>query len=94
MFRRAGTALGRGLAALVNLINPELLILSGEGVSRVAPMMDALRESLAAEAFSSTARDCRLLVRPLPDETWAAGAAACVLRSGVLNSLDRLVETG
>ncbi len=65
VFRRAGTALGRGLAALVNLINPELMILSGEGISRVTPMMDALRESLAAEAFSSTARDCRLLVRPL-----------------------------
>ena len=94
VFRRAGTALGRGLAALVNLINPELLILSGEGISRVTPMMDAMQESLTAEAFSSTARDCRLLVRPLPDETWAAGAAACMLRSGVLNSLDRLAEAG
>ena len=91
-FRRAGSALGHGLATMVNLLNLQLIILSGEGVSRVAATMDAVRERLAAEAFSSAAQDCRLLVRPLPDETWAAGAAASMLRAGVLESLDRLVE--
>ena len=93
-FRRAGKALGRGLAILVNLVNPELIILSGEGISTAPLMMDALRRQFAADAFSSTARDCTVLVRPLPDETWAAGAAASMLRSGVLLSLDRLLETG
>jgi predicted NBD/HSP70 family sugar kinase len=94
VFRAAGDALGRGLASLVSLINPELLILSGEGISRVTPMLDAMRASLAGQSFSSTAADCRLLIRPLPDETWAAGAAACMLRSGVLRSLDKLIEAG
>jgi len=94
VFRAAGEALGRGLASLVSLINPELLILSGEGISRVTPMMDAMRASFAAQSFSATATDCRLLVLPLPDEAWAAGAAACMLRSGVLRSLDKLVEAG
>ena len=93
-FRRAGKALGRGLAILVNLVNPELIILSGEGISTAPQMMEALRRQFAADAFSSTARECALLVRPLPDESWAAGAAASMLRSGVLRSLDRLLEAG
>jgi predicted NBD/HSP70 family sugar kinase len=92
VFAEAGTALGRGLATLVNLVDPELIILSGEGIAGSDLMMDSLRAELSERAFSSIARDCRILVRPLPDETWAAGAAAGMLRSGVLRSLDALID--
>lgn len=89
-FRTAGTALGRGVAVLLNLLNPSLLILSGEGVHASDLFMDALRQELAREAFSAAAADCQLVVRPLPDETWARGAAATALRRGVLKSLAEL----
>lgn len=92
VFTQAGVALGRALAALVNLLNPPLVILSGEGVAASDLFIDALRGELDRDAFSSTAKDCTLLVRPLPDETWARGAAATMLRHGVLHSLRKLTE--
>lgn len=92
VFTQAGVALGRAIAALLNLLNPPLVILSGEGITASDLFMDALRAELERDAFSSTAADCRLLVRPLPDETWARGAAATMLRHGVLRSLRRLTE--
>jgi predicted NBD/HSP70 family sugar kinase len=75
---------------IVNLLNPPLVILSGEGISASDLFMDALNEELARCSFSSAARDCEVVVRPLPDETWARGAAATILRRGVLSSLLRL----
>jgi predicted NBD/HSP70 family sugar kinase len=92
VFRDAGVALGRALATLVNLLNPPLIILSGEGIAASDLFMDALRTTLDQDAFSSAARDCSLLVRPLPDETWARGAAAAMLRVGVQNSLAALTD--
>jgi predicted NBD/HSP70 family sugar kinase len=90
VFVEAGTALGGALATLVSLVNPPLVILSGEGVSASDLFMDSLSTALTHNAFSTTADDCTLLVRPLPDETWARGAAAAMLRYGVLGSLGAL----
>ncbi len=90
VFTQAGVALGRAIAALLNLLNPPLVILSGEGMTASDLFIDALRAELDRDAFSSTATDCTVLVRPLPDETWARGAAATMLRHGVLRSLSTL----
>jgi predicted NBD/HSP70 family sugar kinase len=89
-FRDAGRALGQGLSMIVNLLNPPLVILSGEGISASDLFIDSLNEEFASSSFSSAARDCAILVRPLPDETWARGAAATMLRRGVLDSLLQL----
>lgn len=92
VFAQAGVALGRAIAALLNLLNPPLVILSGEGMTASDLFMDGLRAELDRDAFSSTAADCTVLVRPLPDETWARGAAATMLRHGVLRSLSKLSD--
>lgn len=92
VFTEAGTALGRAIASLLNLLNPPLVILSGEGITASDLFIDALRSELERDSFSTTARDCTVLVRPLPDETWARGAAATMLRHGVLRSLRKLTE--
>lgn len=92
VFTQAGIALGRAIAALLNLLNPPLVILSGEGVTASDLFIDALRGELERDAFSTTAADCKVLVRPLPDETWARGAAATMLRRGVLRSLSNLAD--
>lgn len=92
VFTQAGLALGRAIAALLNLLNPPLVILSGEGITASDLFIDALRAELDRDAFSTTAGNCTVLVRPLPDETWARGAAATMLRHGVLRSLSRLTQ--
>ncbi|MEO6700734.1 MAG: ROK family protein [Jatrophihabitantaceae bacterium] len=92
VFTQAGIALGRAIAALLNLLNPPLVILSGEGMTASDLFIDALRAELDRDAFSTTSADCTVLVRPLPDETWARGAAATMLRHGVLRSLSKLSD--
>ncbi len=93
VFSEAGTSMGRAIATVLNLLNPPLVILSGEGLAASDLFIDALRSELARDSFSTAAQDCTLLVRPLPDETWARGAAANMLRQGVLRSLSRLSES-
>ena len=92
IFTEAGIALGRAIASLLSLLNPPLVILSGEGITNSDLFIDALRAELSRDAFSTTAQDCTLLVHPLPDETWARGAAASMLRHGVLQSLSKLTD--
>jgi predicted NBD/HSP70 family sugar kinase len=82
-FAAAGDALGRGLATLCNLINPELVILAGEGVSVYDLLRPAVHEALSHHAFSTAAADCTVLVDPVDDDMWTRGAACLVLRSTV-----------
>jgi predicted NBD/HSP70 family sugar kinase len=79
-FARAGDALGRGVAIVLNLVNPARVIFSGEGVAASDLLVETLEESVARYSFSTAAADCELVIRPLEDETWARGAAANVLR--------------
>jgi len=78
-FARAGDALGQAVALLANLVNPQRVVLSGEGIAASDLMLDALRASLTRHAFSSVA-DVEIVTRPLADETWARGAATTVVQ--------------
>lgn len=82
-FAAAGDALGRGLATLCNLINPELVILAGEGVSVYDLMRPAAEDALAHHSFSTAAADCTVLLDPVDDDMWTRGAACLVLRATV-----------
>ncbi|WP_329454655.1 ROK family transcriptional regulator [Streptomyces sp. NBC_01497] len=75
VFTRAGHALGLAIASVANLIGPERIIISGEGVASYDLFADQIRRSFTAQAFG-TAADCDLVVRPLPFEAWARGGAA------------------
>ncbi|MEW6232058.1 MAG: ROK family transcriptional regulator [Chloroflexota bacterium] len=75
----SGRWLGVGIATLVNILNPQLVIVGGEGVRagewRFGPMREAVRE----HAFDSLADDLDVVIEPAGDETWARGAACVVL---------------
>jgi predicted NBD/HSP70 family sugar kinase len=75
VFSRAGHALGLAIASVANLIGPERIIISGEGVATYDLFADQIRETFAAQAFGAAA-ECDLLLRPLPFEQWARGGAA------------------
>lgn len=76
----AGTALGRVLANLVTLLNPERIIVSGEGVRLGAAYFDAMRRALRAEAFAGLGEQVDVVIEPWGDDAWAIGAATLVLR--------------
>ncbi|TKA10907.1 ROK family transcriptional regulator [Actinacidiphila oryziradicis] len=75
VFSRAGHAMGLALASVANLIGPERIVISGEGVASYALYEDQIRQTFGAQAFGAAA-DCDLVVRPLPFEEWARGGAA------------------
>ena len=80
VFATAGRAIGLGLAALVNLFGPERVVVSGEGLETFDLFEEHIRTAFLAQAFGSAGR-CALLLRPLPFEQWARGAAAVAVRS-------------
>lgn len=75
VFTRAGHAVGLAMASVANLIGPECIIISGEGVAAYDLFADQIRQTFTARAFGA-AKDCELIVRPLPFEEWARGGAA------------------
>ncbi|MFD7283140.1 ROK family protein [Streptomyces sp. NPDC059862] len=80
VYARAGEAIGRGIATVANLLGPELVIISGEGLAAYDLFAEQIRDAFAAAAFGSAAR-CDVRTRPLPFEEWARGAAATAIQS-------------
>ncbi|MFD8593479.1 ROK family protein [Kitasatospora sp. NPDC059646] len=72
-FARAGRAIGVGIANLVNLIGPERVVVTGEGLDTYDLLDTHILHSYAAHCFG--AAQCPLILRPLPWEEWARGAA-------------------
>jgi len=80
VYARAGEAIGRGIATVANLLGPERVIISGEGLAAYDLFAEQIREAFTAAAFGSAAR-CDVQTRPLPFEEWARGAAATAIQS-------------
>ncbi|WTL37148.1 ROK family transcriptional regulator [Streptomyces brevispora] len=74
-FARAGAAIGRAIGAIANLLGPECVIISGEGLAAHDLFAAQIRDAFAAAVFS-TAAQCDVIARPLPFEEWARGTAA------------------
>ncbi|HEY3515153.1 ROK family transcriptional regulator [Kribbella karoonensis] len=81
-FDRAGEVIGAALAAMVNLVGPELVMIAGEGVAEYDLYEERMRRAFAEHAFGA-AGDCRLTLRSHTFDDWARGAAATVIRSYV-----------
>ncbi len=79
VFAIAGRAMGRGLAAMVNLVGPEKVVVTGEGLAAYDLFEEHIRETFNAQAFGAAGK-CPLVIRPLPFEEWARGAAAVSLQ--------------
>ncbi|WP_335935745.1 ROK family transcriptional regulator [Streptomyces sp. PTD5-9] len=79
-FARAGQAIGIGIAALVNLVGPERVVVSGEGADAYDLFSRHIQDAYAAHAFGAASR-CPLLLRPLPWEEWARGGAAVAIQA-------------
>jgi predicted NBD/HSP70 family sugar kinase len=76
---QAGRLLGQSMANLVNLFNPDLIIISGEGVRAGEFMFGPMRETMYRHIFNQLANTLTLKIEPLSDDAWARGAASLVL---------------
>ena len=86
VFPEAGTHLGTALADLVNLLNPQKIILGGV-VPQIAQqlLIDPLLVSLRQRAFHQSVGDLELVVSQRGEETAAVGAT--------LLAAERVLET-
>lgn len=80
IYARAGRTLGRAVAGLVNVLNPQLVLVSGEGTQAWSHLGEAFEEGLRADLFGPLA-GVAVEVDPWDDAKWARGAAALVLRA-------------
>jgi predicted NBD/HSP70 family sugar kinase len=78
IYARAGTRLGRAVAGLVNVFDPALVIVGGEGTAAWQYLGQAFDAALAAHTFPPLA-GVEIIVDRWDDRRWAAGAAALVL---------------
>ncbi len=76
----AGRQLGLAVANMVTLLNPELLLICGEGTDLgdafLAPIVTAVRE----QTFADLGRQVEVKVQRWGNDLWAVGAAKLVLR--------------
>ncbi len=78
LFSQAGHLLGRVLAGVVNLLDPEIVILLGEGVAAWRHWSYGFEPALRA-ALMPRNRGVEVAVETWQDDRWAQGAAALVL---------------
>ncbi len=75
----AGNLLGVEIANLVNILDPKLILISGEGVHMGDLFFSALRDSFHQNVMPGLANDTEIRVMPLGDDTWASAAASVVI---------------
>jgi glucokinase-like ROK family protein len=79
IFADAGRRLGMSIANLINIFNPRLILMSGEGVRNGEWMFNPMHEAIQAFAVRELLADAEVRIEPLGDDAWARGAASLVL---------------
>jgi predicted NBD/HSP70 family sugar kinase len=87
IYHDAGTQLGRAVADLVNVLGPELVLVSGEGTQAWPYLADAFDKAYEANVFPPLGH-VPVEVDPWDDAKWAVGAATLVLRASFGAPLD------
>jgi predicted NBD/HSP70 family sugar kinase len=90
IFRQSGEMLARGVAGLIQIFNPERLIITGEGVRAgdlvFKPMDRALKKYLSKEQGSDT----EIIIQEWNEYDWAQGAAGFVLSEIYKSPLNKI----
>lgn len=96
LFRQAGALLGLAVAGVVHCVDPEIVVIQGEGVVAWPAWSAGFEESFRGHLMGRR-RGIPFLVRPWSEQEWARGAASLVLAapfdsSGTSGEQGRLVR--
>ena len=79
VFDEIGTYVGIGIASMVNLLNPEMVVVGG-GVAQAGPLIfDPIRRSARANAIKTMIDVCPIVPAELGDDAGIFGGASLVL---------------
>jgi predicted NBD/HSP70 family sugar kinase len=79
IFAKAGDALGKAIANLINLFNPTLILISGEGIGAGDLLFEPMRASVEEHVMPPLQEDTKVRIDPMSDDAWAVGAASLIL---------------
>jgi len=65
---------------MITLLNPELLIICGEGTELGASFLDPIVTAVREQTFAGLGQKLDVNIQSWGDEAWAVGAATLVLR--------------
>ena len=83
MLDSAGRKLGLAVANMVTLLNPELLIICGEGTDLGNAFLDPVITAVREQTFADLGRQVEVKVQRWGNDAWAVGAATLVLRESL-----------
>jgi predicted NBD/HSP70 family sugar kinase len=81
VYRRAGARLGNVAAGLAAVLDPQAILVSGEGTRAWQYLSEGFLTALRAAMFPPLADGISVHVDPWDDTKWALGAATLVLRA-------------
>ena len=80
LFAQGGEKLGFGIANLINIFNPQEIIISGEGIQNGKYLFDAMNTAIKQNVMPDLANDTVFRIDEWEDDAWARGAASLVLQ--------------
>jgi predicted NBD/HSP70 family sugar kinase len=93
LFSEAGYNIGRGVAILVHLLNPELIVLSGRGASAGKIWEAPIQQALNEHCIPRLAENTKIIVSKLGHHAALLGAAALVMEGFDENDIDSHVAS-
>jgi predicted NBD/HSP70 family sugar kinase len=75
----AGEAIGRALSMLVNVLNPELVVVGGDLAPAGAVLLDPIQAAIERHGVPAAARSVRVTAGTLGDRAEVLGAAGLIL---------------
>ena len=82
MIADAGRAIGQAVSMLLNVLNPELLVVGGDLAAAGDLLLDGVRESIARAALPSAADAAGVVAGVLGERAQVLGAIALVVSRG------------
>ncbi len=79
-FERAAHHLGIGISTLISLFDPQMILLSGEGVDASDLWMPALSEAISESTAYGLDRLCPIKIVPSDESMWVRGVATLVVQ--------------
>jgi len=74
ILENAGIYLGIAIGTLINLFNPQLIVLGGSVIKAGAPLLRPMRKAMNASSWKASRRDLRIVPPALGDDAGLIGA--------------------
>ena len=90
LFHQSGEFLARGIAGLIQIFNPERVIITGEGVRAGDLVFEPMHHFLGTYLNKEQANATQVLIQEWNDHDWAQGAAGFVLSEIYKSPLNKI----